>query len=87
MTKWYVGVITDVDANECQVNFLIKAGKYGNAFKFPQQKDEIWVNKEDILVLHEVQETGKARKIYRLSASEEKVVESSYRAFMDRNTM
>ena len=49
--------ITEVDDDDCQINFLVKAGKYGNAYKFHINRDEIWVEKADILlVLQQLEE-------------------------------
>ena len=31
---WYIGQITEVDDDDCYIIFFVKAGKYGNAYKF-----------------------------------------------------
>ncbi|CAC5410150.1 unnamed protein product [Mytilus coruscus] len=45
---WFIGVITDVDETECQVNFMSQAGKYGDTLKWPISRDEIWIPKSQV---------------------------------------
>jgi len=77
---WFIGQVTEVDDDDCQINFLTKAGNYGKIYKFPLQKDEIWVTKTDILlILNDIQEVvGKTRKTYKLSVAEEQLIEKEF---------
>ena len=48
--QWYLGQVTDLDPDEALVNFLTLCGKYGNSYKFPSTKDEIWIRKTSIIM-------------------------------------
>ena len=63
-----------MDDDDCHSNFLVKAGKYGNAYKFPINRDEIWVEKADILlVLQQLKELVlKSKTFFRIKNDEVK---------------
>ena len=54
---WYIGQVTEfeTDSDDCQINFLEKSSKYAETgtYKFPLRKDEIWIQKSDILTVLE----------------------------------
>lgn len=48
--EWYIGKVTEVDEEEqeVQINFIKKAGKYGDTCKWPSEKDDIWIQSTNI---------------------------------------
>ncbi|CAC5387897.1 unnamed protein product [Mytilus coruscus] len=64
--SWYIGQIVTIDEEEIdvEINFLEKAGKYGKAFKWPQTRDQICIQKNKIhTVLKEPRTVGKSKRI------------------------
>lgn len=76
---WFVGQVTDTDSDDLQVNFLVKSGKYGSAYKFPMTRDEIWINRQDILtVVKTLTSVGKTRRCYKLDSAEMEMIEEKF---------
>ena len=46
-----------------------ESGKYGNMYKFPMNRDEIWVEKADILLVSQQLETAvfKSRTFFKIN--------------------
>ena len=76
-TKWYVGKVEDKDDEDSTVfvNFMTTCGKYPGLFKWPAQKDQLWINTHQILKVLEVPPAaqGKTKRCFKL---EEAVIES-----------
>ena len=74
--------MTDIDENDYRINFLTKAGKYGNTYKFPPQEDEIWVDRTQILsVLQKISAIGKSKRLYKMDDKETDAVINKFEAF------
>ena len=76
--------ITEVDDDDCQINFLVEAGKYGNvqiAYKLHINRDEMWVEKADILlVLQQLEEDVlKSRTFFKINKDDEKKIGTLFR--------
>lgn len=81
-SHWYIGQITDIDHDEVLINFLTAAGKYRNSYKFPSVKDEIWIQKSDVIVvINSMKATGKSRRFFTLSDEDQDKIE---KVFKDR---
>lgn len=64
---WYVGRVTNVEENEVMINFMCRAGKYEDAFKWPATKYEIWVDQTQILtILDEPVLRGKTKRCFKI---------------------
>ena len=75
----YLGQVTDTDTNDVQINFLTEAGKYKSAYRFPNALDEIWVQRENILMpLKSLRPVGKSKRCFQLDKEEQKEIENKY---------
>lgn len=64
---WYIGKVEEIDRidEDCRVNFMEKAK---SLHKWPKSRDELWVNKDDILCkVEEPLKTGKSCRMFKLS--------------------
>ena len=68
-SKWYIGHVREIDDDDVEVSvtFMTACGKYGNCFKWPTDKDELWVKPNDnIYVMPSTpQPSGKTGRIVR----------------------
>lgn len=70
---WYIGKVTEIDTDEVhvQINFLTNTGKYRSSYRFPNIRDEIWVNKKDVLlILQKFTTIGKTKRCFKLCPNE-----------------
>ena len=70
--KWYLGQVLEDDEDDCLVNFM-EGGKGRAAtqakFKWPRQKDELWVAHQDILcVVEKPIPAGKSERLFTVSS-------------------
>ena len=79
--QWYLGQVTDLDPDEALINFLTVSGKYGDTYKFPSSKDEIWIKKTAILMsVKTLTAIGRNKRNYKITYDEKKVIEERFRA-------
>ena len=65
--NWYIGRVTDVDETEVMINFMCRAGKYDDSFKWPTTKDEIWLNHKNIIsIIDEPVPHGKTKRLFKI---------------------
>ena len=75
----YLGQVTDTDTDDVQINFLTEAGKYGSSYRFPNARDEIWVQRKDVLmILKSLMPVGKTKRCFQLDKDEQKEIENKY---------
>lgn len=79
----YIGWVTEVDEEEqeVQINFMTKAGIYGDTYKWPSEKDEIWIHSTNILMeISPPNSVGKTSRFFRI---EKEVEEAKSNKFHD----
>lgn len=82
---WYVGRVTDVEENEVMINFMCRAGKYEDAFKWPATKDEIWVDQTQILtILDEPVLRGKTKRCFKIPTEVFNHIEKEFASVKDK---
>ena len=78
-SKWYIGQVREIDEDDGEVfvTFMTACGKYGNCFKWPTDKDELWVKPDDIIYVipSPPQPSGKTGRIFRIPECELKKIE------------
>jgi len=83
--NWYVGRVTDIDENEVMINFMCRAGKYEDAFKWPAKKDEIWVDQTQILsILDEPVPHGKTKRCFKIPTEVFNHIEKEFASVKDK---
>jgi hypothetical protein len=66
-SKWYIGVVTDVDEAEkdVEISFMEKKKQF---YQWPQKEDKIWIDEKSILgIVDKPTETGKSKRMYKLT--------------------
>lgn len=75
--EWYIGQVTSYDKKDYRVNFLTSAGKYQESYKFPNSRDEIWLDKHDVVAkVKTLKPVGKSKRCYKIDANEKDEIES-----------
>ena len=76
--QWYVGLITDKDEEESEIEVNFMEQKKG-LFLWPRQKDEIWISERSVLCrISNPEPTGKSQRMYKLSNVEKQKVEKLF---------
>jgi hypothetical protein len=79
-TKWYVGLVTAIEDDEVEINFMQQAGKVTNRFKWPSIKDEIWLPVRNILsVVPDPQPSGKTKRLYEVNNSVVELIDDLFK--------
>lgn len=79
--EWYIGKVTEVDEEEqeVQINFMTKAGKYGDTYKWPSEKDEIWIQSTHILMeISPPNPVGKTSRFFRIEKEVEEAISNKF---------
>jgi hypothetical protein len=82
--QWYIGKVTENDEEdkEVQVNFMVKAGKYGANYKWPTDKDEIWIHVTHILMeISPPKAAGKTSRFFRIDKEVEKIINEKFQKY------
>lgn len=77
----YIGWVTEVDEEEqeVQINFMTKAGKYGDTYKWPSEKDEIWIHSTHILMeISPPNSVGKTSRFFRIEKEVEEAISNKF---------
>ncbi|KAL3877297.1 hypothetical protein ACJMK2_035027 [Sinanodonta woodiana] len=65
--NWYIGRVTNVDETEVMINFMCRAGKYDDSFKWPTTKDKIWLGHKNIIsIIDEPVPHGKTKRLFKI---------------------
>ena len=55
------------------INFLTEAGKYKSSYQFPNARDKIWVQRENILMIFKsLRPVGKSNVVFNLTRKSKK---------------
>lgn len=65
----------DEEEQGVQINTMTKAGKYGDAYKWPSEKDEIWIQSTHILMeISPPNPVGKTSRFFRIEKEVEEAI-------------
>ena len=70
---WYIGLVSDSDESEVEVNFMQKKKQL---YQWPKQEDLIWIKRDEVLCkIESPVATGKSKRMFKLeSGTEEEIV-------------
>ena len=72
--QWYVGRVVDkdIEEEEFKVQFMVKAGRDENVFKWPHPQDELWIPDTSVLrVIDDPQPSGRTKRMFKVEGFEE----------------
>lgn len=78
-SQYFIGQVIAKDESEFHVSFMEQCGKLRTSFKWPKQKDELWIQKKTILcTVAAPQATGKGKRMFKLTEEDWDLVEAKY---------
>lgn len=81
-SAWYIGLITDSDESEIEVNFMQKKKQL---FQWPNQEDLIWIKKVDVLCkIESPVATGKSKRMFKLEEGTEDEIKQRFTEYRQK---